>query len=240
MRRKPRVVWLPPELNQAPDNVPTTGWGLIGGAQLAISGALPTASAEVPIVVDAPADPATSSLSDLESSGYRLRRIVGKIFVVGDDLDDTSGIAVIGVTAGLIVRRVDPAGASLASQLGTNQEQSSPSEAQNWTDPWLWRRSWLINNPNFGFGSLPGLPAGTINPPFHNVLNGSAVDGPHVDQKTARIIGPEERLFLDVSVTALLGADGQSELTNETQVFYELRVLASMKTSTGNRRNASR
>jgi len=237
-RKSPRVVWLPPETSLSPVNVPSSGWQVGGAAALQITRAAPTASVEFPLVLDEPQATATSSLSDLENSGYRLRRIVGKIFVIGDDLDDASGIAAIGVTAGIIVRRVDQTGTSLAAQLGTNQEQASPSETENWTDPWLWRRSWFLNNPSIGFGVTLLQAVGL--PPWHNILQGSALDGPHVDAKTARIIGPEERLFLDVSATALLGADGQSEIGNETQVIFEMRVLGSMRTSTGNRRNASR
>jgi len=237
-KRKPRVVWLPLDAGNSPTNVATSGWQVGGGGSLSVSGLAPTAAKEFPLVIDQPADPAVSTLSDLENSGYRLRRVVGKIFVVGDDLDEESGIAAIGVTAGLIIRRVDQTGTSLAAQLGVNQAQASPSEIENWTDPWLWRRSWFLNNPSIGFGVTLVQPIGL--PPWHNILQGSALDGPHVDAKTARIVGPEERLFLDISVTALVGADGQSELTNETTVFWDLRVLGSMKTSTGNRRNASR
>lgn len=240
-KRKPRVVWLPPDISDAnPANVDGSGWRVAGGAALAISGGSPTASQEIGITTDFPADPQNNTLSDIENSGYRLRRIVGKIWVVGDTLDDDSGIVLVGCTAGLIVRRVDQAGASLASQVGTNQDQASPSQAENWSDPWIWRRSWLLNNPQIGFTGAAANPYAGPDVPYHNAMNGSALDGPHVDQKTARIVGPEERLFLDISVTALLGADGASQIENLTDVFFELRVLANMKTSIGNRRNASR
>lgn len=237
MRRKQRVVWLPTDPNEAVGAVPTTNWGTITN-QLNISGTVPTASSEVPLVIDQPADPTTSTLADIESSGYRLRRIVGKIFVQTDLLDEESGITTIGVTAGLIIRRVDQDGTSLNSQVGLNQSACSPSERENIMDPWIWRRSWVLENPILTLVS-PG-PVGPIRLMTSNMLYGSALDGPHVDQKTARLVGPEERLFLDVSVTALEGADGQNELTNDTTVFYDFRVLGTMRPSSGNRRNASR
>jgi len=238
MRRKQRVVWLPTTDSEAIGAVPSTNWGAIFGPQLAVSGASPTANAEVPIVIDQPQDPTTSSLSDVESSGYRLRRIVGKIFVQTDLLDDESGIQTIGVTAGLIIRKVDQTGTSLASQLGTNQNMCSPSERENITDPWIWRRSWLLENPVLTLITTPVV--APVRLMTSSMQYGSAVDGGHIDQKTARLIGPEERLFLDVSVTALEGADGQNELTNDTTVFYDFRVLGTMRPSSGNRRNASR
>jgi len=236
-RRKQRVVWLPPEPTNSIGAVPETGWGNIPLFQ--ISGQDPTTNVEVPLVIDAPVDPATSTLSDVESSGYRLRRIVGKIFVFGDTLDVLSGIALIGVTAGLIVRRVDAAGVSLAAQTGNNQSACNPSNLENWTDPWIWRRSWTLVNPNFFTGVDPDL--GFTGAHWNNVSLSGNSDGPHVDQKTARIVGPEERLFLDISMTTLLGTDDpQNDEPYEAQVFYDLRVLGSMMVSTGNRRNASR
>jgi len=240
-KRKPRVVWLPPDPTFAiPPNEDTTGWsgGSGGSTSLEISGSQTTTSIEFPVVIDQ-ARPETESLSDIENSGYRLRRIVGKLFVVGDTLDQTSDIIIVGITAGLIVRRADELGNSLASLTGLNQAPCSPSERENWADPWIWRRSWVLPNPSL-FTSAIATTLGDF--AWTNFGHGpSAVDGPHIDQKTARIIGPEERLFLDVSATALLGgADPQNDETNRTLVFFDLRVLASMRSSAGNRRNASR
>jgi len=235
MRRKPRVVWLPPAGSAGDPDPPfdTTGW-FINGTQLSVSGAQPTGSIELPLTIDAPATGDQASLSDIENSGYRLRRVVGKLFVLGDTLDQESGITVIGITAGIIVRKVDQFGVSTASQVGLNNSNTSPSEQENFGDPWIWRRSWIIANPGF-FTTTPEAPL-----PWNNVMTGSAVDGPHIDQKTARIVGSEERLFLDISATALIGADGLSELENTTFIAGEIRILASMRTSLGNRRNASR
>ena len=238
-RKGPRVVWLPTEGNAPPGAPADSVWGIV--PNLNISGATPTVQVETSIVLDVPRDPDIESLSDVENSGYRLRRIVGKLNVIGDTLDDESGISIVGVHAGLIVRRVDSLGVSLASQVGIGQNVCNPSLRENVMDPWIWRRSWVLINPLFLPVAL-GIPPGSSMPmsPWNNMQYGSALDGPHIDQKTARIVGPEERLFLDVAVTALEGADGQSELTNDTICFYEFRILGSMMSSTGNRRNASR
>lgn len=236
-RNKPRVVWLPPEPDSAVGPAQDqTGW--FGNPLLEISGSTPTTNVEIPIVIDAPRAE-TESLADIEDSGYRLRRIVGKIFCLGDTLDELSEIFVIGVTAGLIIRRVDSGGASLASQIGLNQNACSPSDRENWADPWVWRRSWLLLNTALFTSTQPGLQA---NMAWTNYMHGpAAVDGPHVDQKTARLVGPEERLFLNISATALLGGgDPQNDETHRVSIFGELRVLGSMRTSAGNRRNASR
>lgn len=236
MRKPPRVVWLPTNDNKPAEELEGTVWNIV--PNLTVTGATPIVNVEQGIVLDVPRDPSVESLSDVENSGYRLRRIVGKIFVIGDTLDDASGIQAIGVTAGLIVRRVDSLGTSLAAQVGIDQSECNPSLHINEMDPWIWRRSWLLLNPVL-FTAAAG-PELDIPAPWNNIQCGSALDGPHVDQKTARVVGPEERLFLDVSVTALIGADGVSEIPNDTLCFYEFRILGSMKTSSGNRRNASR
>lgn len=236
-KRRQRVVWLPPEPANSIVSSPETGWGSIPILQ--ISGATPTANVEVPIVIDQPADPTTSSLSDIENSGYRLRRIVGKIFIYGDTLDTLSGVALAGVTAGLIVRRVDQAGVSLAAQTGLDQSACSPSMLENWSDPWIWRRSWNIINPQF-FTGIDGA-ANFQGAVWNNLQLSGNSDGPHVDQKTARVIGPEERLFLDISATTLLGTnDPQNDEPFNIEAFFDLRVLGTMMMSSGNRRNASR
>lgn len=233
MRRKsPRVVWLPANDGFTPAANPTVG---ISSFALDISMAAPTVTAEIPLVIDSDDDPLspTTSLSDMESSGYRLRRIVGKIWVAGDTSDDESNIEAIAITAGIIVRRINPAtGASLADGFSATG-LTNPAEIQNWSDPWIWRRTWVLAGMQESLfeGVLPRSNAGA--------QAGSALDGPHIDQKTARLVGPEERLFLNCSANVLFGG-GQGELINSTRIIVETRVLASMRTSSGNRRNASR
>lgn len=89
----------------------------------------------------------------------------------------------------------------------------------------------MLPGPDDAFSVLPATNFGNS--------GASALDSGHIDQKTARIVGPEERLFLDVSVTALA-----QELENNGITFidcaFEMRVLASIKSGSGNRRNASR
>jgi len=229
MRRKPRVVWLPPTNANSFGGLNTNGIQIFA---VNTSGVAPKATGEIPLVIDSQDDPLApeTSLADVENSGYRLRRIVGKIWVQCQGSDEnTAGFGL--VTAGLIVRRSNPADGQSFAILTSNENLISTQEIGNYGDPWIWRRSWLIGNPlvadpEFGFV-------------FNNYGHGpSAVDGPHVDQKTARIVGPEERLFLDVTVHQ--NTEDQGEIPIVWTVLADLRVLASMRTSSGNRRNASR
>lgn len=231
MRRKPRVVWLPPTNANSFGSSDTSGIQIFA---VNTTGAGPVATAEVPLTIDAQSDPLAldTSLADVESSGYRLRRVVGKIFVQCQGSEENTAAFGV-VTAGLIVRRVDDSTGASFAILTSNETLINTQEIRNYGDPWIWRRTWLISNPAIF----------EVDNPFGIVANNyghgpSAVDGPHVDQKTARIVGPEERLFLDVSVRQ--NTEDQGEIPIVWTIITDLRVLASMRSSSGNRRNASR
>lgn len=250
-RSKPRVVWLP----QTNANSIGSGEAVYQLGVVGVAGATgQTNVLEIPLVIDGAqsavftTDP---SLADIESSGYRLRRIVGKLWcecaqgeptLAGAIVEPTSAI----VTAGIIVRRSAFSGGSYASQVGLNLEEINPALIDNTADPWVWRRSWTLGN-NYSAQLLFANPAGTAFSrqffPTNNFQSyaGGNSDGPHIDQKTARIVGPEERLFLDVSVTILGEAQGQPNTNPITVAFWtDLRILGSLRQNVGNRRNASR
>lgn len=232
-RTKPRVVWLPnTNANSLPGNRST--WQIFDVQPGALTFGS-SAVGEIPIVIDATSvDPldAVSSLSDIENSGYRLRRVVGKIFCFADQDADRS--LKVGVTAGLIIRRADPTTGLSYALSSADPTLLSPDDISNSGDPWIWKRNWILFNNLGQSGQTFSAGAG----PTSNLEYGSVADGPHVDAKTARIVSSEERLFLDVSVTIL--DDTPSNAEGLVQIITDLRVLASMRTSSGNRRNASR
>lgn len=240
-RRAPRVVWLPPDRFNGIGSTP--GSGATVGTQTGVKRVLTTipggagsAHTEViPVVQDNQIDTALlvgGTLADYEGSAYRLRRIVGKIFV-GLHQDESAGQSTeVVVTAGLIILRTHQV-AGVVVPLNATVEEYSTQMLQNWADPWIWRRTWVL-------GNIPmETAAGGF--PFYSETNtsgsGSAVDGPHVDAKTARIVGPEERLFLVVTGQSV---NGDPQANMQLDIIFELRVLASMRSSSGNRRNASR
>jgi len=197
----------------------------------------PATTEEIPIVKDftgltGVAD-ASSSLADIEESGYRLRRIVGKLFfsMAQSVAVQPGDVSTILVTAGFIIRRSEPARPTSLASLTVGGTGINVTSLQNQDDPWIWRRSWMLSNKVD--------PANTDNFAFaFNGSYGSALDGPHVDQKTARIVGPDERLYLSVTCE---GIDGNAQTTPSAILMVgNLRVLASMRSNVGNRRNASR
>jgi len=232
-RTKPKVAWLPHTdtnvIIRSGDNRATNVINFILDAGGALGDVV---TGVVPIVIDDKQDPtvATTSLADIEDSGYRLRRIVGKCFVSAQqiDLDDPGSFLVAGA---FIVLRVDEAG---SLPLATNLDQYNLFDIRNDDSPWIWRREWLLQN-----GDSTTLASSPFGPyPFTNAEYGSAVDGPHIDQKTARLVMADERLFFVASVLNLDSGGAQSN--NFIDFVLTTRVLASMRTTLGNRRNASR
>lgn len=242
-RRKPRVVWLPPDLENrvgiapVPATLPNQSAHFITAQTGNAIGASPDVTV-IPVVkdVDAGDDFLTSTpttLSDIANSGYRLRRIVGKINVLcaqgvaADGLDPT----LYQVTAGFIILRVR-GGSSPLDTFGSYD----PSAIGSSMDPWIWRRSWIVCDQEGAATINRNTRAPRSN--FENYSGGNS-DGPHCDQKTARLVGPEERLFF---VQSVQGLDGDPQAPNPGLLLTvgDVRVLASMRTSMGNRRNASR
>jgi len=227
-RTKPKVVWLPK------DGRFTIQDTNVISAILEIDGAVGTVTTGiVSVVIDEPQDElvATTTLSDVENSGYRLRRIVGKCFVGVDQAGDTGGPPAVLVAAAFIVLRVDEGG----DPISTNLNNYDLFRIQNDDSPWIWRREWALSNGNATItgGDLD------LSYPFTNSEYGSVSDGPHIDQKTARLISNNERLFLVLAgMPIVAGVNEQSPTA--VQLHVTPRVLVSMRNNLGNRRNATR
>jgi len=242
-RRKQGVVWLPLDTS---NRLGTDEVGALGSdpSALILSQDVPPFSIPVDptvtlqaVVKDQPqgvGSTETSSLSDLEGSAYRLRRIVGKIFIQLRQFAGEGGNAPkqVFTTVGFMILRVNESGDPLSA---LTPEQYDVNALDGVRDPWIWRRSWMLGNN----GQTDDVPAPDIAPVFpgSNVHYGSALDGPHIDAKTARVVSDEERLFLVWSSIAL---DGAAQETNQLILVADLRVLATMRKQSGNRRNASR
>lgn len=238
MRRKtrPRVIWLPGDPFFSVDAA-ALGHSTINVARNVVTALSPgiTNTIVAPCVKDLPQNPLTptNSLADIESSGYRLRRIVGSIWVNADQATVDDGRAAI-ATAGFIVLRVDDATGLPLSPAANDSYNTDIIENQG--DPWIWRRSWRIEN---GLSTTPLAGSNAANGAQGDFLGGN-FDGPHVDAKTARVIAQEERLFLCLSTTVINAGSGVQGDDFQSNWVWNCRYLASMRTMSGNRRNASR
>lgn len=248
-RRGPGVVWLPASTDDRLGTEPNTAASSGATPSAGIISLAPPAFGPDPndgdtvfaaLVKDEPQGVGTAvaegSLSDIEGSAYRLRRIVGKIFVQSfQDAPVAGQPTQFLVTIGIIVLRVGDDGNPLNSSTTLGY---SPQRLDAVRDPWIWRRNWRVanNQPLIAAGAPPVTsPASNFAPGAY----GSVFDGPHVDAKTARVISDEERLFLVANAISLDGAE-DSQDSGSLLVIWDLRVLASMRKQSGNRRNASR
>lgn len=232
-RKSPRVVWLP-QTNAT--SIDAAGASTVNITRMSIAGPIGNHfSATFPVVLDGetPIITGSSSLSDIENSGYRLRRIVGSIFAAADQFASTGPTSVL-ATAAFIVLRTDP---ETGAVIGSPPNYFTDT-IDNAGDPWIWRRHWVLKNSGAD-------QSGTVDPfaqsltGTNNYFVGGNANGPTVDQKTARIISNEERLFVDLGLTVLgSGADGQD--TFDVTWVWNLRFLGSLRSNLGNRRNASR
>lgn len=258
-RRRPRVVWLPnigepaysgDDLSANPSFIHNTSTLTLGGGRIGtLEFALFQDNPPERYPLGAAANIALwdrSSLASMVDYGYHLRRIVGKLHIhvatpaENPVLREHSGLV---VTCGLMVRRVD-SDSGLAEATGTEANASALATVR---DPWIWRRSWLLRN-----GAIPNIlntgasPVGAtddanmlLNSPFTPAGYGSVLDGPHVDAKTHRVVGPDERVFLDVTVRIPF-ADSGTPTDWDVSTFFDYRDLATLRTNQGNKRNASR
>jgi len=184
------------------------------------------------------------TLRDLVSgSAYRLRRIVGKIYASWYN-NSGDGIAnrpdVIDYAAGFIVVRTDDNG-----NPSTDFEEVHPLSQDSADDPWIWRRRWFLRT--LAEGDTPGgVPAKTWGSGFprSTAEYHSVADGPHIDQKTARVVGRQERLFFVQAartVAAFPGSTAGFSAPGGLVTYLDYRLLGSLfSTTPGNRRNASR
>lgn len=187
------------------------------------------------------------TLRDLVSgSEWALRRVVGKCFVtvtsgVGT-VDPSSRAPAIEVGCGLIVCNTDEDGVPT-----TDFDQVNPLAQTTAEDPWVWLRHWLlttvppVTGAGDGSGSLVKWVAAS-HLPMNNTRYGSVMDGPHVDQKTARRIHRDQRLFFVMATRPTYLTEVDDPTTGQISVYarYMFRFLGNTIGSRGNRGNAAR
>lgn len=238
--RRSRVTWLP-NLVFTTDGDENTNLctGVVAVDPRAVS------TTEVfPLVRDEQPDATDVILSDYTQSGYLLKRVVGKFFCGMAQLPSEAEPAgpitsTCIVTAALEIIRVGPDNNALANAQA--EVVYNPLAELNERDPWIWQRSWCFSNGNMDPTQFPTTNAiGNTFAffPYTNAEYGSVADGPHVDAKTARRVGPEERLCLTVTTNSLIDQGANAE-GGAVPFVFQYRVLG-VPIRSSNRRNASR
>lgn len=163
-----------------------------------------------------------TSLRDfVEGQSCIIERIVGTVqhVIEPSSLKETSEVVAC-CTAFAVIPCVDD---------GTGNPALSTTELDPWnpdnsSNPWIWRRSWIL-----GDEFEPGQ-NGT-NLPTSNVF-GSGLDGPHIDTKgSKRRIMREQRIFMIHSFFNPFPAGGEGE-NRVIRSFADVRVIGRMVKAT--------
>lgn len=225
-RRGSRGTWLPNIgiVRAEADNV-----GITAGAEMVLAindtDNEPVVGCE-PLLFDAPQEQTTwvesvTPLQYITGNEYFLRRVVGKMLVyviappawTDTNTELNKQRAGVLVTAALFVARAGdqqtPDGVDIPIGGGAAlQGDYNPDHPNCIREPWLWRRQWILGNPWVARKFLDSIPNNTIEEtvgavavgfPPSNVGYGSVLDGPHVDAKTKRRVGNDDRLWWAVS-----------------------------------------
>lgn len=249
-RRKPRVAWLPVFGNGlAPEGAsPAMGYFETDIVRVPANGSWSLDA--YPLTFDQSQDEEiqqslgtiNNTLHDFVSGQeYRLRRVIGSLFLSpgypGGQSSNPGHVMLYDVAAGLIVARTTEAGALSGAPNPLRQDHA--------TFPWIWRRRWMFRDPAYNvpngttgiqwFATSTSTPGGAT---YGNIgFQGTA--GPYFDQKTARVIKQEERLYMMLACRSLISvAPGTQE--GWIGVNFDYRLLGSLRQNIGNRRHASR
>lgn len=224
-RRRARYTWLPTLGTAGPEGTDDNSSGreftlLVpedGSSDVVIT----------PVTFDEPKEGddlnlASNPLGTILGNEYFIKRIVGKLFAVHRQQNNLNAdpslppAALFG--AGFFIARANDTSQGPDQPIGSativeRQENYSPLSEDVIREPWIWRRTWVLQNAfeRFQFAEIrsganfaTGAPAFTgRDVPTCTMGYGSIQDGPHIDAKTARRVKQDERLFFVVAARAL-------------------------------------
>jgi len=171
------------------------------------------------------------SLADFEGSAYRLAESSENSSSDSTKRSlrrPTRGRKNALIGAGFIILKVDE---NTGAPINPTANSYSPLDNNNLRDPWIWRRTWMLTN-DFSNNLTEDYEF-----PRSTTDYGSVLDGSHIDQKTARRVSDEERLFFVIST---VNPGLSTTLAGGGTFILDYRVVASPMRVSGNRGNASR
>jgi len=246
-RRQFRGTWLPILGAENPD---TTTWTTVNEAVIG-AGNVDVTVGIFPVLRDYAQEhdntASTAALGLYTLNEYALRRVVGKIVCcVEDTVQTATETLAFSVTAcaGLFIARAgddaDPQAGD--SPIGGNavwQTDYNPLDPDCIREPWLWRRTWQLGSPLAALRQLNTNPQGGtplltstrgLGLPWSNTQYGSVADGPHVDAKTRRRVGNDDRLWLALACHTNPFTDGTPPADPpDVHFWWEFRAFGAMR-----------
>jgi len=190
------------------------------------------------LLLDTPSDeaPVNLPMGVFQNNEYVIKRIVGKCFgAIDQSAAITGGPRRVILTCGIFVARAgdadDGAGAEnvpIGFLVGNQAvDNYSPNRAETIREPWVWRRQWILENQVVAAGN-----PGTASFPTTTAGYGSVADGPHIDAKTGRRVGSDERLFFAASARNF-PPNATADDPTIVRVWIDYRVLGAMRRTRG-------
>lgn len=237
-RHRRKYTWLPQLGFQSGDpNLDTVVLPVSFGATL--TDGAPGIVAIIPIVPDAPRETPgalTDQLVDFVGNEWFLKRIVGKLHLTTSRINVTTGNSGnelpldICIGAGFFVARagednINPIGAQTVA--AANNSQYGPLNLATTREPWIWRRTWCLS-PQILAAGVASETLGGFFP--HNNYCGSVAEGSHIDAKTARRIGQDDRLYFAIQAMATqIGGGATTVAVSLPDAQLDVRILGALR-----------
>lgn len=201
-----------------------------------------------PLTFDVPQEPADLSsldhgLSEFVGNEYALRRIVGKFHAAVNSAfvgpDPSEFPAAYLVTCGFFVARASDIQDNVDTPIGgtaTFIRDYSPDQQNTIREPWIWRRSWVLADKAIAVVNEKAGTTAAGSPwalasayPGSTGAYGSVADGPHIDAKTRRRVGNDDRLFVAVDAKIYPPADDVFATPQTVRVHLDYRLFGALR-----------
>lgn len=229
-RRRSKVTWFPVDPTVYNVSQPGVTWFESSLTFPAGSVAGDTAINAVPLTLDETQDwddgaaQGTSLRDIVEGQDYMIQRVVGKVWMQVDPYENgTLREAICAIGLAVLPSSNEDNSPNLPA------EEWNPLFARNSMQPWLWRRTWRLDNRAiWDDGATPPQPNNSTKGfPGQTSDYGDRESGGHLDSVVRRRVTKEHRLYI-IAAAGIIQAVGEAE-NSEVWWGYDLRVLGGMR-----------
>lgn len=238
MRRKrgSRGTWLPvlpTALTQSEGGTQYATWYEDSYSMVGFNNSYNGDAVAVPLIPDfTPQDANLTGQQDItlrdlvEGQDYVLKRTVGKVWATINNQAGSAGDFPLSPYIFCLALAVLPVQDDNQSIPAMPNADFCPLNSQNSQQPWLWRRTWILQNTLNATQQTVDFPAYGAQSTWQY---GSIADGGHLDTKVQRRVRKDQRLFIVAQAGQLLFGDGGTELPSSFRWGYDLRFFGAMR-----------
>lgn len=165
-----------------------------------------------------------TTLRDMvEGQDYVLKRTVGKVWASSQQVADAEGPN--GPFIFCIAMAVLPVQDDQQDVPALPNDDFNPLLSQNSQQPWLWRRTWILQNTIGASAQQGNWPAVGAQSTWQY---GSIADGGHLDTKVARRLTKDQRLFIIAAASNMFN-ESSATFPQDFRWGYDLRFFGAMR-----------